>query len=233
MDDHPRAAWGKVPAYVELARASRRLAAGSVERRYWYILCRERTPHGTAFYYIKSRVETWEDGRLAGEDFAVQRLPGQDDEQSARRRFRQLAEAQAPVSPVHLTDILRDLALMAAEQPARWPLPRRQPAAPHRRSPRLAPVSRGVPRPAGRHRPGPAAGPRPDPLNLYGKNGEERGTANGAERKTAAEAGPAAAKAGVSEPASGSRATAAPPPVTGLWRSPATQPPTQTLHQPR
>lgn len=121
--------WGRVPAYSELARCARRLAAGHTERRYLYILCRERTPHGSAFFYVKSRVETWQEGRLVGEDFGVQRLPVRDDETTARATFQRVTEAQVPVSPVHLTDILRDLALLAAEQPARWPLP-----AVHRRS---------------------------------------------------------------------------------------------------
>ncbi len=152
MDQPQHGRWGKVAAYTELARASRSLAAGGVERRYWYILCRERTPHGAVFFYIKSRVETWDEGRLTGEDFAVQRLPGRNDEQAARQSFGRLAEARVPVSPVHLTDILRDLALLAAEHPSRWTLPprqaRRHPPA-RRRAPVPGALHGSVPRPTG------------------------------------------------------------------------------------
>ena len=124
-----RRGWGRVPAYAELARCTRRLAAGDVERRYVYILCRERTPHGAVFFYMKSRVETWREGQLDGEDFAVQRLAVRDDEAAARATFRRVTESRAPISPIHLTDILRDLAVLAAERASRWPLtPRMGPA---------------------------------------------------------------------------------------------------------
>lgn len=116
-----RRGWGRVPAYAELAHCTRRLAAGDLERRYVYILCRERTPHGAVFFYMKSRVETWREGQLAGEDFAVQRLAVRDDEDAARATFRRVTASRAPISPIHLTDILRDLAVLAAERPARWP----------------------------------------------------------------------------------------------------------------
>lgn len=104
----------------ELARCTRRLAGEGIERRYLYVLCRDRSVHGGVFFYLKTHVETWQAGRLAGEDFSVSPLAAGDGEREALCLFERIAGARSPVAPVHLGDVLRDLTLLAAEAGPRW-----------------------------------------------------------------------------------------------------------------
>ena len=140
-----------------------------------YVLCRECTPRGTAFFYMKTVVEVWQGGRLVREDFAVSRLAERDDEQAARLVFERIAAARPPVAPVHLGDVLRDLAVLAAESAPRW-LPgepqqeRRQRRRESRPSRRRWPAGRPATAGAGRGRlrgpmapPGAGAPPGPRP----------------------------------------------------------------------
>ncbi|HEY8394483.1 MAG TPA: hypothetical protein VIK92_06785 [Thermaerobacter sp.] len=99
----------------ELARCARRLTGQGVERRYWYVLCRDRSVHGKDFYYLKTHVETWRAGQLATEDFTISPLVAGGGEEEALCLFERIAGSRLPVAPVHLGDVLRDLTLLARE----------------------------------------------------------------------------------------------------------------------
>lgn len=116
----------RLPRDGVLARRLRDLTSGGTERRYRYMLVGERTPGGSTFYYLKAYVETWRDGSLADEDFAVSQLPIRDDDHGARRLFERLTGVRIPVSPAHVADVLRDLALVTPGYvPSRWRRTRR------------------------------------------------------------------------------------------------------------
>ncbi|HEY8415682.1 MAG TPA: hypothetical protein VIK99_07920 [Thermaerobacter sp.] len=99
----------------ELARCTRRLAGEGVERLYSYVLYRDRSAHGKAFFYLKTHVETWRAGRLAAEDFAINPLVTDGGEEEALCVFERITGSRSPVAPVHLGDVLRDLTVLARE----------------------------------------------------------------------------------------------------------------------
>ncbi|MBX6378688.1 MAG: hypothetical protein IRY95_09090 [Clostridia bacterium] len=85
----------------------RAVTPDGVRRTVRYVLCRDLTATGAAFYYVKCHMSVWRGGVLLQESHEVAGGLG-TDQVGARRVFDKLAHAVAMVFPEHVADIVRD-----------------------------------------------------------------------------------------------------------------------------
>lgn len=85
-------------------------------RVFHYGLYRENTPARNGFHYIRCHMEVWHGQKLAAESLDFAGGLGMD-ESLARSVFARLVQAEEPVSPVHLADVVRD---QVVEFHSRW-----------------------------------------------------------------------------------------------------------------
>ena len=72
-----------------------------------YGLCRETTPNGNDYHYLKIHQETWFGSQLIAEDLQVVGGFGRNVDQ-VTSLYKKICAAKDPVFPIHLIDLVHD-----------------------------------------------------------------------------------------------------------------------------